>query len=105
MSDLPPYLEDSAVRGGGVSEGVTNMRRIRSIAARTPAIAIAGLAVALTLGGGALASTHLVPGPSQGPIHTMRVAHSQGANSAASSLTTGVSWQSLVLQNAWASSN
>ena len=35
----------------------------------------------------------------------MRVAHSQGANSAASSLTTGVSWQSLVLQNAWASSN
>lgn len=35
----------------------------------------------------------------------MRVAHSQGAHSAASSLTTGVSWQSLVLQNAWASSN
>ena len=35
----------------------------------------------------------------------MRVAHSQGAHSAASSLTTGVTWQSLVLQNAWASSN
>jgi hypothetical protein len=35
----------------------------------------------------------------------MRVANSQGAHSAASSLTTGVSWQSLVLQNAWASSN
>jgi hypothetical protein len=81
------------------------MRRLRSIAARTPAIAIAGLAVVLSLGGGALASTHLVAGPSQGPIHTMRVAHSQGAHSATSSLTTGVSWQSLVLQNAWASSN
>jgi hypothetical protein len=35
----------------------------------------------------------------------MRVAHSQGAHSAPSSLTTGVSWQSIVLQNAWASSN
>ncbi len=35
----------------------------------------------------------------------MRVAHSQGAHSAASSLTTGVTWQSLVLQNAWTSSN
>ena len=81
------------------------MHRLRSIAARTPAIAIAGLAVVLSLGGGALASTHLVPGPSQGPIHTMRVAHSQGAHSAASSLTTGVTWQSLVLQNAWTSSN
>lgn len=81
------------------------MRRIRSIAARTPAIAIAGLAVALSLGGGALASTHLVPGPSQGPIHTWRVAHSQGAHDATSSLTAGVSWNSLVLQNAWVSSN
>src|SRR5215467_11645279 len=81
------------------------MRRIRSIAARTPAIAIAGLAVVLSLGGGALASTHLVPGPSQGPIHTMRVAHSQGTHSAANSLATGVSWQPIVLQNAWASSN
>lgn len=81
------------------------MRRIRSIAARTPAIAIAGLAVVLSLGGGALASTHLVPGPSQGPIHTQQIAHSQGADNAASSLTAGVSWQSLVLQNAWVSSN
>src|SRR6516162_2243406 len=82
------------------------MRRIRSIAARTPAIAIAGLAVVLSLGGGALASTHLVPGPSQGPMHTWRVAHSQGAdNAASSSLTAGVSWNSLVLQNAWVSSN
>jgi len=81
------------------------MRRIRSIAARTPAIAIAGLAVVLCLGGGALASTHLVPGPSQGPIHTMRVAPSQGTDNAARSLTAGVSWNSLVLQNAWVSSN
>jgi len=81
------------------------MRRIRSIAARTPAIAVAGLAVALSLGGGALASTHLVPGPSQGPIHTWQVAHNQGTQNSARSLTAGVSWNSLVLQNAWVSSN
>ena len=35
----------------------------------------------------------------------MRVAHSQGTHSAANSLATGVSWQPIVLQNAWASSN
>jgi hypothetical protein len=81
------------------------MRRIRSIAARTPAIAISMLAVVLSLGGGALASTHLVPGPSQGPIHTLQVAHSQGAHNATGSLTAGVSWHPLVLQNAWVSSN
>ena len=57
----------SVVRGGGVSEGVEPaMRRIRSIAAQTPAIVISTLAVVLCLGGGAYASTHhLVAGPSQ----------------------------------------
>ena|SRR6266567_2146888 len=82
------------------------MRRIRSIAAQTPAIVISMLAIVLSLGGGAYASTHLIAGPSQGPIHTLEAAHSQGAaHNTASSLTAGVSWTSLVLQNAWASSN
>ena len=64
------------------------------------------LAIVLSLGGGAYASTHLIAGPSQGPIHTLEAAPSQGAaHSTASSLTAGVSWTSLVLQNAWASSN
>jgi hypothetical protein len=83
------------------------MRRIRSIAAQTPAIVISMLAVVLCLGGGAYASTHhLVAGPSQGPIHTLQAADNQGAaDNAPSNLTAGVSWTSLVLQNAWASSN
>jgi hypothetical protein len=79
------------------------MRRIRSIAAQTPAIVISMLAVVLCLGGGAYASTHhMVAGPSQGPIHTMQTADSQEA---ANTTTAGVSWHSLVLQNAWVSSN
>ena len=83
------------------------MRSIRSIAAHMPAIVISLLAVVLSVGGGAYASTHhLVPGPSQGPIHTLKVAHSQeAAHSTASTLTSGVSWNSLVLQNGWSSSN
>jgi len=81
------------------------MGRFRSLISQSPAIVISVLAATLSLGGGAFASTHLVAGPSQGPIHTLRVAHSQEAHSAASSLATGVTWQSLVLQNAWASSN
>src|SRR5215470_10602801 len=80
------------------------MRRIRSIAAHTPAIVIAMLAVVLSLGGGAYASTHhLVAGPSQGPIHTLQAPHSQGAVS--NTAAAGVTWTPLVLQNAWVSSN
>ena len=60
------------------------------------------LAVALSVGGGAYASTHMTPGPSQGPVHTLQVTHSQGT---ARSLTAGVSWNSIVLQNGWVSSN
>ncbi len=78
------------------------MRRIRSFAAQTPALVISVLAVALSVGGGAYASTHMTPGPSQGPVHTLQVAHSQGT---ARSLTAGVSWNSIVLQNGWVSSN
>ena len=81
------------------------MGRFRSLIAQSPAIVISVLAAAVSLGGGAYASTHLVPGPSQGPIHTMQVAHSQGTHNAASSLTAGVSWNPIVLQNAWVSSN
>jgi hypothetical protein len=84
------------------------MRRIRSLAAHTPALAISVLAVALSLGGGAYASTHnhMTPGPSQGPIHTLQVAHSQGTvHNTASNLTAGVSWNTVVLQNGWVSSN
>jgi hypothetical protein len=77
------------------------MRRIRSIAAHSPAIVISMLAVVLSLCGGAFASTHLVAGHSQGPIHTVQAAHSHGTRN----LTAGVSWTSLVLQNAWTSSN
>src|SRR5215467_4845807 len=79
------------------------MRRIRSIAAHSPAIVISMLAVVLYLGGGALASTHhnhLVAGPSQGPMHTMRLAHSQPVVRAANPTFHG-----LVLQNGWVSSN
>src|SRR5262245_38766402 len=80
------------------------MRRIRSIAAHTPAIVISMLAVVLGLGGGAYASTHhLVAGPSQGPIHTLQVPHTQGA--VCNTVIAGVTWNSLVLQNVWVSSN
>jgi hypothetical protein len=81
------------------------MRSIRRIAAHTPAIVISVLAVALSVGGGAYASTHphLVPGPSQGSIHTLKVAPGQGT--AHSTVTSGVPWNSIVLQNGWTSSN
>ena len=81
------------------------MGRIRSIAKQTPAVVVSLLAIVLSLGGGAYASTHhhLVPGPSQGAVHTFRVAGSEGA--AHNTLTSGVSWNSIVLQNGWASSN
>src|SRR6516225_6726886 len=92
--------------GGGTGERNTAMSRFRSLISQSPAIVISVLAATLSLGGGAFASTHLVAGPSQGPIHTLQVAHSAGsAHNATSSLTAGVSWASLVLQNAWVSSN
>jgi hypothetical protein len=82
------------------------MGRFRSLIAQSPAIVISVLAAALSLGGGAYASTHLTPGPSQGPIHTLQVAHSQGTvHNAPGNLTAGVSWNPIVLQNGWVSSN
>jgi hypothetical protein len=63
------------------------MGRIRSIAAQSPAIVISVLALALSLGGGAYATTQLA-GHSQSP-----------------SVTSGVSWTSLALLNGWHSEN
>jgi hypothetical protein len=62
------------------------MGRFRSLFAQSPAIVISVLAVALSLGGGAYASTHL-----------------SGSNSP--TITSGVSWTSLSLINGWASEN
>ena len=66
------------------------MGRFRSLFAQSPAIVISVLAVALSLGGGAYASTHL-----------------SGSNppAASSALTAGVSWTSLSLINGWESEN
>ena len=82
------------------------MGRFRSLISQSPAIVISVMAATLSLGGGAFASTHLVAGPSQGPIHTLQVAHSRGTvHNSAGNLTAGVSWNTIVLQNGWVSSN
>jgi len=67
------------------------MRRFRSLIAQSPAIAISVLAVALSLGGGAYASTHLSAGNSPAASQTSTAA--------------GVSWTSLGLINGWVSEN
>ena len=66
------------------------MGRFRSMITQSPAIVISILAVALSMGGGAYASTQLASG------------HSAAASQA---ITTGVSWTSLSLINGWASEN
>ena len=65
------------------------MGRFRSLVAQSPAIVISILAVALSLGGGAYASTH----------------HSAASTPAASQAAAGVSWTSLTLVNGWVSEN
>ena len=67
------------------------MGRFRSLVAQSPAIVISLLAVVLSIGGGAYASTHL------------SAAHSPAANSAIPAA--GVSWTSLSLVNGWVSEN
>jgi hypothetical protein len=67
------------------------MRRFRSLVAQSPAIAISVLALAVSAGGGAYASTHLAGGNSP--------AASQAVSAA------GVTWTSLSLVNGWASEN
>ena len=66
------------------------MGRFRSLIAQSPAIVISLLAVVLSVGGGAYASTQL-----------------SAANSPAASQTalTGVTWTSLTLINGWVSEN
>jgi hypothetical protein len=66
------------------------MGRFRSLIAQSPAIVISVVAAALSLGGGAYASTQLAAGQSQ---------------SAGSAITTGVSWTTLPLVNGWISEN
>src|ERR1051326_2767332 len=65
------------------------MGRFRSLISQSPAIVISLLAVVLSVGGGAYAST-------------MSAARSSPANQA---VTAGVSWTSLALINGWASEN
>ena len=67
------------------------MRRFRSLIAQSPAIVISVLALALSAGGGAYASTQLSAGNSH--------AASQAVSAA------GVTWTSLSLVNGWASEN
>jgi hypothetical protein len=69
------------------------MGRFRSMITQSPAIVISILAVALSMGGGAYASTQLASG------------HSAAASQASQAITTGVSWTSLSLINGWASEN
>jgi hypothetical protein len=80
------------------------MRSFRSLIAQTPALVISMLAVALSLGGGAYASTvavgsgHGVSHPGNAPAVTRVVqADSQAATAS------GVSWTTLSLVNGWTS--
>jgi hypothetical protein len=72
------------------------MGRFRSMITQSPAIVISILAVALSMGGGAYASTQLGSGHS---------AAASQASQASQAITTGVSWTSLSLINGWASEN
>jgi hypothetical protein len=69
------------------------MGRFRSLITQSPAIVISILAVGLSLGGGAYASTHLAS------------SHSAAASQASQATTVGVPWTSLSLTNGWASEN
>jgi hypothetical protein len=66
------------------------MRRIRSLISQSPAIVISMLALALSAGGGAYASTHL---------------SAASTPAAGQAVATGVSWTSLPLINGWVSEN
>jgi hypothetical protein len=83
------------------------MRRFRSLVTRTPVLIISMLAVALSLGGAAYASTQgggSGPGaniPSHLPIFS-HVHHPAGSRAA---ISTGVTFRSLSLANGWQSEN
>jgi hypothetical protein len=81
------------------------MGRIRSLATQTPAITISVLAVALSLGSGAYAATQA--GHSQ-PAANSQAAQAKAADRAPArhtTITSGVSWNSITLINGWASEN
>jgi hypothetical protein len=81
------------------------MNRIRSLATQTPAIVISLLAVAMSLGGSAYASTHLAAGHSHSPAAHQAAAHQAAAPASGTQAAAAVSWHSLALLNGWASSN
>ena len=76
------------------------MGRIRSLFAQSPAVVISVLAVALSLGGGAYASTHHGSASNRPPVAVSKAAVPTRAATA-----TGVTWTSLSLLNGWASEN
>lgn len=76
------------------------MGRIRSLVSQSPAIVISLLAVALSFGGGAYASTHHGHASNLPPVP---VSNSPVASRATAA--TGVTWTSLSLINGWASEN
>ncbi len=75
------------------------MGRIRSLVTQSPAIVISILAVALSIGGGAYASTH----GSTSNYPPVPVGNSPVATQAATAA--GVTWTSLSLINGWTSEN
>lgn len=75
------------------------MRRIRSLITQSPAIVISILAVALSFGGGAYASTH-GGGSNYPPVPV----HSSPATGHAA-VASGVSWTTLSLLNGWTTEN
>jgi len=78
------------------------MGRFRSLVAQSPAIVIAVVAAALSLGGGAYASTQLATGH-----HSQQAAQARAGSAHAGQAvtTTGVSWSPITLLNGWASEN
>ena len=74
------------------------MGRIRSLVSQSPAIVISLLAVALSFGGGAYASTHGGSNYPPVPVHSSPAA-------AHAAVATGVSWTSISLINGWATEN
>jgi hypothetical protein len=84
---------------GETNERHTAMRRMRSLITQSPAIVISLLAIALSFGGGAYASTH----GHASNYPPVRVSNSPVATQAATAA--GVPWSSLTLINGWASEN
>jgi hypothetical protein len=84
---------------GETNERHIAMGRLRSLITQSPAIVISLLAVALSFGGGAYASTHHGHASNYPPV---RVSNSPAATQAAAA---GVPWTSLTLINGWATEN